>query len=107
MLVERDSSVSDGDILDADVRHAAAAFAMPDTRRSAVRLVTSFGPFVASCVLMHLVTSLAPLVPLALALPTGALRVRVFIVQHDCGHALSSRRVALTLWWDESAVSSP
>ena len=43
---------------------------------------------------MHLVAPVSWLLALALALPTGALLVRVFIVQHDCGHGsfFASRR---------------
>ena len=43
---------------------------------------------------MYLVYPLSPWLTLALALPTGALLVRVFIVQHDCGHGsfFASRR---------------
>ena len=43
---------------------------------------------------MHLVYRSSPLIALALAVPTGALLVRVFIVQHDCGHGsfFASRR---------------
>jgi omega-6 fatty acid desaturase (delta-12 desaturase) len=69
-----------------EVRQAAAAFARPIVSRGAVQLLTSFGPFIAACMAMYLVYPISPLLSLALALPTGALMVRVFIVQHDCGH---------------------
>ena len=71
---------------DAEVRQVAAAFAKPHARQSALQLVSSFGPFLAGCVAMHLVAPDSWLAAVALALPTGALLVRVFIVQHDCGH---------------------
>jgi omega-6 fatty acid desaturase (delta-12 desaturase) len=48
--------------------------------------VTSFGPFLAGCAAMYLAYPVSPLLALALSLPTGALLVRIFIVQHDCGH---------------------
>ena len=51
-----------------------------------MQLLTSFGPFLLGCASMYLVYPVSPLLTLALALPTGALLVRVFIVQHDCGH---------------------
>ena len=43
---------------------------------------------------MYVVFPLSPWLTLALAVPTGALLVRVFIVQHDCGHGsfFASRR---------------
>ena len=88
------SNVSDRAISDTEVRRAAAPFASPDARQSIFQLATSFGPFLAACVAMHLIAPHAPLLALALAIPTGALLVRVFIVQHDCGHGsfFASRR---------------
>ena len=79
---------------DAEVRQAAATFARPNGWRSAVQLLTSFGPFLAACAAMYLVFPISSLLTLALAVPTGALLVRVFIVQHDCGHGsfFASRR---------------
>ena len=43
---------------------------------------------------MYVVLPISYLLTLALALPTGALLIRVFIVQHDCGHGsfFASRR---------------
>jgi acyl-lipid omega-6 desaturase (Delta-12 desaturase) len=70
----------------AEVRRAAAAFAQPITSQGAIQLLTSFGPFIAGCVAMYLVFPISLLLTFALALPTGALLVRIFIVQHDCGH---------------------
>src|SRR4030095_9564503 len=96
MSLARDSVGSD-----AEVRQAAAPFAHADGRQSALQLATSFGPFLASCVAMHLVAQVSWLLALALAVPTGALLVRIFIVQHDCGHNsfFASRRAnALTGW---------
>ena len=72
--------------LGAEVRKAAAAFAQPIQGEGVLQLLTSFGPFIAACVAMYLVYPISPLLSLALAVPTGALLVRVFIVQHDCGH---------------------
>jgi omega-6 fatty acid desaturase (delta-12 desaturase) len=70
----------------AEVRQAAAAFAQPIRGRGLMQLLTSFGPFIAACAAMYLVFPISPWLTLALAVPTGALLVRVFIVQHDCGH---------------------
>lgn len=69
-----------------EARRAAMAFARPIANRSALQLLTSFGPFIASCAAMYLVYPISPVLAVLLALPTGLLLVRVFIVQHDCGH---------------------
>ncbi len=70
----------------AEVREAVAAFAQPTTSQGALQLLTSFGPFAAACAAMYLAFPISPLLTLALAVPAGALLVRVFIIQHDCGH---------------------
>lgn len=69
-----------------EVRKAAAVFARPSRRHGLLQLLTSFGPFIAACAAMYLAYPISPLLGIALALPAGALLVRVFIVQHDCGH---------------------
>ena len=69
-----------------DLRAVVARFAAPIRSRSLLQLATSLGLFVAGCVAMHLVYPISYLLTLAIAVPTGAVLVRVFIVQHDCGH---------------------
>lgn len=71
---------------DAALQQAVNSFAAPTIRMSIFQLLTSFGPFLAGCAAMYLVYPISPLLTLTLSLPTGALLVRVFIVQHDCGH---------------------
>lgn len=71
---------------DAEVRRVAAAFARPSWGKGLLQLLTSFGPFLAGCAAMYLVLPVSYGFTLALALPTGVLLVRIFIVQHDCGH---------------------
>jgi omega-6 fatty acid desaturase (delta-12 desaturase) len=71
---------------DAEVRRTAAAFAQPNRARALLQLLTSFGLFLAGCAAMYLVLPVSYGLALVLALPTGMLVVRIFIVQHDCGH---------------------
>lgn len=79
---------------DEDLRRTAGRFAVPIRSSGLLQIATSFGPFFAGCVAMHLLYPVEPLLALALALPTGALLIRIFIVQHDCGHGsfFASRR---------------
>lgn len=84
---------------DTQLREAAATFARPNWQSGALQLMTSFGPFLAACIAAYLVYPISPLLSGALAVPAGVLLVRVFIVQHDCGHSsfFASRRAnALT-----------
>jgi omega-6 fatty acid desaturase (delta-12 desaturase) len=69
-----------------EVRQAASAFAHAIRGQAVLQLLTSFGPFIIACVAMYLVYPISLPLCLALALPAGALLVRIFIVQHDCGH---------------------
>ena len=50
---------------------------------------------------MYLVFPVSPFLTLALSLPTGALLVRIFIIQHDCGHGsfFGSRAANTTAGW--------
>src|SRR5579872_6107630 len=71
---------------DAEARRVAATFAQPVRTEGLLQLATSFGPFLTVCAAMYLAFPVSQPLALALALPAGALLVRVFIVQHDCGH---------------------
>jgi acyl-lipid omega-6 desaturase (Delta-12 desaturase) len=63
-----------------------APFQSPILARSLAQLSTSFGGFFATCAVMYLCLT----VSLWMALPLSALAagflVRIFIIQHDCGH---------------------
>jgi omega-6 fatty acid desaturase (delta-12 desaturase) len=71
-----------------------ARFEAPSLRKSALQLLTSFGLYVVACAAMYASLRISPLLTLALAIPTAGLVVRIFIVQHDCGHGafFKSRR---------------
>lgn len=64
-----------------------ASFQIPSTRRSIIQLVTTAAPYIAVLALMYYAYyHLSPWVSLALAVPAAGLVVRLFIIQHDCGH---------------------
>jgi omega-6 fatty acid desaturase (delta-12 desaturase) len=64
----------------------AKAFEGPLLRTSLFQLSTSLGLFIAACSAMYWSLHLSYVLTLLLALPAGVLLVRVFIIQHDCGH---------------------
>lgn len=68
------------------LRASLSPFESADPRQSLLQILTSIGLFLAACGLMYVTAGYSVLATLLLALPTGALLVRVFIVQHDCGH---------------------
>ena len=64
-----------------------AAFQSPSLRRSVTQLITTAAPYAASIAFMYYAYyHLSPWLTLALALPAAGLVVRLFIIQHDCGH---------------------
>src|SRR6185295_10318802 len=69
-----------------ELRTAVAGFATPKRFASAWQLATSLGVFLLACAAMHWAYAQSYLLTLALCVPAGGLLVRIFIIQHDCGH---------------------
>ncbi|GAA0311845.1 fatty acid desaturase [Sphingomonas oligophenolica] len=57
-----------------------------DAKRSLFQLITTAAPFFASLVIMAMASHSTYWLTLLLAVPTAGLLVRLFIIQHDCGH---------------------
>lgn len=75
-----------------------AAYARPITLRSLFELVVTAVPFLLLLIMMWTATAAGYWVGLLLALPAGALLVRLFMIQHDCGHGSFFRRRAANDW---------
>ena len=68
-------------------RHIVARYAVPDTRRGVMQLLTTGLPFLAIMgALLYLIDRGVWVVALPLVVPSAALLVRLFAIQHDCGH---------------------
>ena len=65
-----------------------------DTWKSSWQVINSYLPFLAMWYLMYLSLDLSYWLTLALSLPTAGFMIRLFIIQHDCGHGsfYSSRK---------------
>jgi len=76
-----------------------APFKKADTRRAVVQVVNTVVPFAVLWGLMLWSLGISYWLTLALAIPTALLLVRLFILQHDCGHGafFPSRRANNTL----------
>ncbi|MGE5537054.1 MAG: fatty acid desaturase family protein [Gemmatimonas sp.] len=70
----------------AAIRHAILPYGSPTPAASIAQLATSLGGFIASCAAMYAATTLSYGITLALAPLAAGFLVRVFIIQHDCGH---------------------
>ncbi len=63
-----------------------APYVVPNLKRSIVELVTGTVLFAGAWILMYASLAVSYWVTLALAVPTAFLLIRLFIIQHDCGH---------------------
>lgn len=75
-------------------RAVVAKYQQPDVRKSVWQIVNSFGGFFFCWVLMYFSLNISYLLTLLLAVPAAGFLVRIFIIQHDCGHGsfFKSRR---------------
>src|SRR6266481_4078016 len=69
-----------------NVLSGVAAFQYPILKRSLGQLTTSFGGFLATCAAMYLCLTISLWMTLPLSVLAAGFLVRIFIIQHDCGH---------------------
>jgi acyl-lipid omega-6 desaturase (Delta-12 desaturase) len=62
------------------------AYQLPDTRKATIQIFNSFLPFVAIWAAMYLLLDVSIWLTLALGAVNAFFLVRIFIIQHDCGH---------------------
>ncbi len=62
------------------------AYQLPDTKKAIIQILNSFLPFVAIWIAMYLLVDVSFWATLALAFVNAFFLVRIFIIQHDCGH---------------------
>jgi omega-6 fatty acid desaturase (delta-12 desaturase) len=69
-----------------DLRQDTRRFQTPILGKSVSQIVTSFGGFFATCAVMYLLADISFWISLSLAPLAAGFLVRIFIIQHDCGH---------------------
>jgi omega-6 fatty acid desaturase (delta-12 desaturase) len=80
------------------LRSAISSFESPRLSSSIWQLVSSIGLYLVAWAAMYKLIHLSLPLGMVLAIPAGALLVRIFILQHDCGHgSLFVSRAANTL----------
>ncbi|MFN3982453.1 MAG: fatty acid desaturase [Caldilinea sp.] len=67
-------------------RQIVAKYQQPDARKSIWQIVNSFGGLFLFWVLMYFSLNVGYWLTLLLAIPAAGFAVRIFIIQHDCGH---------------------
>jgi acyl-lipid omega-6 desaturase (Delta-12 desaturase) len=83
------------DYLKANWKEIVKKYQVPNSADAISQLLTTFLPFVALWVLMYFSLNLSYWLTLGLALINAFFMVRIFIIQHDCGHQsfLKSKKV--------------
>lgn len=61
-------------------------YQLPDVRKATIQILNSFLPFIAIWVAMYLLRDVSIWLTIALAIVNAFFMVRIFIIQHDCGH---------------------
>jgi len=71
------------------------AYQLPDNKKATIQILTSFLPFIGIWVAMYFLYDVSFALTLALAVVNALFLVRIFIIQHDCGHQsfTASRKV--------------
>jgi acyl-lipid omega-6 desaturase (Delta-12 desaturase) len=72
-----------------------AKYQIPDRRKAYTQILTTFLPFIGLWILMYFSLSWSYWITLGLAIVNAFFMVRIFIIQHDCGHQsfLKKRKV--------------
>ena len=86
MLYLRTMPTSDATDDEKTWKRLLAPYKRPSLRRALFQLLDTALPFAALWALMAALLDTAPVLSLLLALPAGGLFIRLFIIQHDCGH---------------------
>ncbi|MCI2392939.1 fatty acid desaturase [Aliiroseovarius sediminis] len=75
-----------------------ATYREPNQWRSAFELAVSVGPFIGIWALAWLAMSVSPWLTLALSLFNALFLLRLFTIQHDCGHGSFFKERAVSDW---------
>lgn len=78
--------------------HALTPFRSADDKRAALELAITAAPFVALWVATMLLVRAGIWAGLVLTIPAGGFLLRLFLIQHDCGHGSFFRRRRINGW---------
>jgi len=74
-----------------------AIYRQPDHLRSVLEIVITGVPFILFWLLAWQALSISYLLALAICVPAAAFLVRLFLIQHDCGHgSFSAAKLPMT-----------
>ena len=89
---------SEADLEKRTLLAALAPHQAPVLHRSLGQIASTFAPFFAVVAAMYLLRGISVWLTLALSVPAAGLTVRIFIIQHDCGHGAFFRNRTANAW---------
>ncbi len=98
-VVERERpKLTDADAQKRALRAILLAHQGPILHRSLSQMASTFLPFFVLVAAMYMLHGVSVWLTLALSVPAAGLIVRIFIIQHDCGHGAFFRNRAANEW---------
>ena len=94
--------------IDQSLLKAFAKYTKTDTKKATIQIINSFIPFLAIWVLMYISLDYSYWITFGLGIINSFFLVRIFIIQHDCGHRtfLSSSKARNTIGYICSIFST-
>lgn len=91
-----------------DWRPMLKKYQQPDSQKAIIQILTSYLPFFSIWILMYFSLDWSYILTLGLAIVDAFFLVRIFIIQHDCGHQsfFASRKLNNIIGWISSFFSS-
>jgi omega-6 fatty acid desaturase (delta-12 desaturase) len=83
-------------------------YKVPNNAKAAMQIITSFLPFIGLWILMYFSLSWSIWITIGLGIINAFFLVRIFIIQHDCGHQsfFTSKKLNEVVGWTCSIFSS-
>lgn len=84
-----------------------ASYRLPSYKKATIQLINTFWPFIGLCILAYVFKNSYPLLSISLSIINGFFLLRIFIIQHDCGHqSFTKSKTMNTIVWRFSSLCS-
>jgi len=84
-----------------------ASYRLPSYKKATIQLINTFWPFLVLCLIAYLCKEQYPIISVLLSIVNGFFLLRIFIIQHDCGHQsfTKSKTMNTIVGWFSSLCS--
>ena len=84
-----------------------ASYRIPSYKKAIIQIINTFWPFLWLCILAYVFKNSYPLLSIGLSIVNGFFLLRIFIIQHDCGHqSFTKSKTMNTIVWRFSSLCS-